>query len=144
MNTLFLVILAIIAGIACVIQGHFMGIMDQRIGTKESVFITYAGGGILIALVMLFVRGGNLNSWPKVPWYALTAGIMGLIIVGTAGYTMPRLGLTKGFGVVIAAQLLGALAFDQFGFLGAAVRPMNLERILGILLLVLGAWLILK
>ena len=144
MNTLFLVILAIIAGIACVIQGHFMGIMDQRIGTKESVFITYAGGGILIALVMLFVRGGNLNSWPKVPWYALTAGIMGLIIVGTAGYTMPRLGLTKGFGVVIAAQLLGALAFDQFGFLGAAVRPMNLERILGSLLLVLGAWLILK
>ena len=144
MNTLFLVILAIIAGIACVIQGHFMGIMDQKIGTKESVFITYAGGGILIALVMLFVRGGNLNSWPKVPWYALTAGIMGLIIVGTAGYTMPRLGLTKGFGVVIAAQLLGALAFDQFGFLGAAVRPMNLERILGSLLLVLGAWLILK
>ena len=144
MNTLFLVILAIIAGIACVIQGHFMGIMDQKIGTKESVFITYAGGGILIALVMLFVRGGNLNSWPKVPWYALTAGIMGLIIVGTAGYTMPRLGLTKGFGVMIAAQLLGALAFDQFGFLGAAVRPMNLERILGSLLLVLGAWLILK
>ena len=144
MNTFFLVVLAIIGGIACVFQGHFMGIMDQKIGTKESVFITYAGGGILIALVMLFVRGGNLNSWPKVPWYALTAGIMGLIIVGTAGYTMPRLGLTKGFGVMIAAQLLGALAFDQFGFLGAAVRPMNLERILGSLLLVLGAWLILK
>ena len=144
MNTLFLVILAIIAGIACVIQGHFMGIMDQRIGTKESVFITYAGGGILIAIVMLVVRGGNLSSWPRVPWYALTAGIMGLIIVGTAGYTMPRLGLTKGFSVVIAAQILGALAIDQFGFFGAAVRPMNFERIFGSLLLVLGTWLILK
>jgi len=144
MSTFFLVILATIGGIACVFQGHLMGIMDQKIGTKESVFITYTGGGVLVALMMLFVRGGNLSSWPKVPWYALTAGIMGLIIVGSMGYTMPRLGLTKGFTVLIAAQLLGALAFDQFGFLGAVTRPMNLERILGSLLLVVGTWLILK
>jgi bacterial/archaeal transporter family-2 protein len=144
MNTLFLVIFAAIAGISCVIQGHFMGIMDQKIGSKESVFITYAGGGLLVGLMMLFVGGGNLNSWPKVPWYALTAGIVGLIIVGSIGYTMPRLGLTKGFTVVIAAQLLAALAFDQFGLLGATVRPMNLERILGGMFLVLGSWLILR
>ena len=48
MNTLFLVIISMIGGIACVFQGHFMGIMDQEIGTKESDFITYAGGGILV------------------------------------------------------------------------------------------------
>ena len=121
-----------------------MGIMDQKIGTKESVFITYAGGGVLIGLMMLFVRGGHLNSWPKVPWYALTAGVMGLIIVGVFAYAVPRLGMTKGFAVMIAAQLLAALAFHQFGLLGAPVRPMNLERILGGLFLVLGTWLILK
>ena len=121
-----------------------MGIMDQEIGTKESVFITYAGGGLLVGLMMLFARGGNLSSWPKVPWYALTAGIMGLIIVGSIGYAMPRLGLTKGFTVLIAAQLLGALAFDQFGFLGAGVKPINVERILGSLFLVVGSWLILR
>jgi len=144
MSTFFLVILAMIGGIACVVQGHFMGIMDQKIGTKESVFITYAGGGLLAGLMMLFARGSHLNSWSKVPWYALTAGIVGLIIVGTIGYTMPRLGLTKGFTVVIAAQLFGALAFDQFGLLGAVIRPMNLERILVSLLLVLSTWLILK
>jgi len=144
MSTFFLVILAMIGGIACVVQGHFMGIMDQKIGTKESVFITYVGGGLLAGLMMLFARGGHLNSGLKVPWYALTAGIVGLIIVGTIGYTMPRLGLTKGFTVVIAAQLFGALAFDQFGLLGAVIRPMNLERILGSLLLVLSTWLILK
>ena len=144
MNTLFLVIISIIGGVACVFQGHFMGIIDQKIGTKESVFITYAGGGLLAGLMMLFARGGHLNSGLKVPWYALTAGIVGLIIVGTIGYTMPRLGLTKGFTVVIAAQLFGALAFDQFGLLGAVIRPMNLERILGSLLLVLSTWLILK
>ena len=144
MNTLFLVFVAVMGGFACVFQGHFMGIMDQRIGTKESVFITYAGGSVLVVLMMLFARGGNLSSWSKVPWYALTAGMMGLIIVGCIAYTMPRLGLTKGFTVVIVAQLLGAVIFDQFGLLGAAVRPLNLERMIGGMFLVLGTWLILK
>jgi transporter family-2 protein len=144
MNALFLLIISIIGGIACVFQGHFMGIMDQEIGTKESVFITYAGGGVLVALMMLFARGGNLGSWSKVPWYTLTAGVMGLMVVGVFAYAVPRLGLAKCFAVMIAAQLLGALAFHHFGLLGAAVRPMNLERILGGVLLVLGTWLILK
>jgi transporter family-2 protein len=121
-----------------------MGIIDQEIGTKESVFITYAGGGVLVTLMMLLARGGHLNGWSKVPWYTLTAGVMGLIVVGVFAYAVPRLGLAKCFAVMIAAQLLGAFAFHHFGLLGAAVRPMNLERILGSLLLVLGTWLILK
>jgi transporter family-2 protein len=144
MNTLFLLIISMVGGIACVFQGHFMGIMDQEIGTKESVFITYAGGGVLVGLMMLFTRGGHLSSWPKVPWYTLTAGVMGLMVVGVFAYAVPRLGMAKCFAVMIAAQLLGALAFHHFGLLGAAVRPMNLERILGGMFLVLGTWLILK
>ena len=144
MNTLFLLIISMIGGIACVFQGHFMGIMDQNMGTKESVFITYAGGGILVAVMMLFARGGNLTSWSKVPWFTLTAGVMGLIVVGVFAYAVPRLGLAKCFAVMIAAQLLWALVFHHFGLLGAAIRPMSLERTFGGLLLVLGAWLILK
>jgi transporter family-2 protein len=144
MNTLFLVIIALVGGIACVFQGHFMGMMDQKMGTRESVFITYAGGGALVTLMMLLSRGGNLSNWPKVPWYVLTAGIMGLIVVGVFAYAVPRLGLAKCFAVMIAAQLLGAFVFHHFGVLGAAVRPMNLERIFGGMFLVLGTWLILK
>jgi transporter family-2 protein len=94
--------------------------------------------------MMLFARGGHLSSWPKVPWYTLTAGLMGLMVVGVFAYAVPRLGLAKCFSVMIAAQLLGALAFHHFGMLGAEVRPMNLERILGGMFLVFGTWLILK
>src|SRR4030042_913998 len=129
MNTTVLVILAIIGGIAVALQGHFMGIMDQRIGSKESVFITYASGGILAAVMMIAARGGHLNAWQNVPWYALTAGALGLVIVGTIGYTVPRLGLTMAFTVIVASQLVVAVMLDHFGLLGAAVRTLDLTRI---------------
>jgi len=144
MKTAVLVVLAIVGGIAVSLQGNFMGIMDQRIGSKESVFITYASGGILAALMMIAARGGHLNAWQNAPWYALTAGALGLVIVGTIGYTVPRLGLTTAFTVIVASQLVVAVMLDHFGLLGAAVRTLDLSRITGLVLLILGVWLVLK
>ena len=144
MNATVLVILAIVGGIAVALQGHFMGIMDQRIGSNESVFITYASGGVLAALMMIVARGGHLRAWQNAPWYALCAGILGLVIVGTIGYTVPRLGLTAAFTVIVASQLVVAVILDHFGLFGAAVRAMDLPRITGLILLILGVWLVLR
>ena len=80
-----LIILAAIGGVAVTIQGQFMGLMDKNIGTLESVFITYTGGGILAALAMIAFRGGNLKAIQTVPWYGLSSGLIGLFIVGTIG-----------------------------------------------------------
>ena len=136
--------LAIMGGIATAFQGHFMGIMEQRMGWKESIFITYAVGGILVSLVMLTVRGVNLGSWSKLPWFVFTAGILGLIIVGTIGYTVPRLGMARAFTVMIAAQLIAAMALDHFGLLGATVRMLNMYRVTGFVIMIVGVWMILK
>jgi len=143
MSITVLVILAIVGGIANATQGQFMGIMDERIGSKESVFITYAVGGLLIALIMIASRGGHLSSWQNAPWYTLTAGFLGLLIVGTVGYTVPRLGMAKAFTVIVASQLLTALLFDQFGLFGAAVRTMDWSRVAGLIFTILGVWLVL-
>ena len=117
-NYVFLVIIAAIGGVAVALQGQFMGLMDKSIGTRESVFITYFSGGMLAALVMLADRGGNLKAWQGVPWYALGSGVVGLFIVGTIGYTVPRMGLSKAFTIMIAAQFIAAALLDHFGLLG--------------------------
>jgi len=139
---LLLILVAIIGGVAVTLQGQFMGLMDGGIGTRESVFITYAGGGLVIALVMLAARGGNLRAWASVPWYALTAGLLGLVIVGTIGYTVPRLGLAVAFTIIVAAQFVMAALIDHFGWLGAAARPLGPSQLAGVGLLILSVWLI--
>ena len=143
-NYIVLIIIAAIGGAAIALQSQFMGLMDKNIGTRESVFITYVSGGIIAALVMLAARGGNLKAWHGVPWYALGSGVVGLVIVGTIGYTVPRMGLSKAFTIIVATQFIVAALLDHFGLMGAAVRPMELTRLLGIVVLILGVWLIMK
>ena len=101
-------------------------------------------GGLLAALAMIACRGGNLRAVQTVPWYALSSGLMGLVIVGTIGYTVPRLGLSKAFTVIVAAQFMMAAILDHYGLLGAAVRPMDMSRLAGMALLVVGVWLIVR
>ena len=144
MSTVFLISIAIMAGIAVTLQGQFMGLLDRGLGTIESVFVTYAGGGLMITLLMIAFRGGNLKNWQGVPWYAFGSGILGLIIVGSIGYVVPRLGVAKGFTLIIASQFLSASLIDHFGFFGAAVRPMDMMRSLGLGLMLLGVWLVVK
>ena len=143
-NYILLIIIAAVGGAAVALQSQFMGLMDKNIGTRESVFITYVSGGILAAVVMLAARGGNLKAWPNVPWYALSSGIVGLVIVGTIGYTVPRMGLSKAFTIIVSSQFVVAALLDHFGLLGAAVRPLDLTRLTGIIVLMLGIWLIMK
>jgi transporter family-2 protein len=143
-NYILLVSTAAVGGLAVAFQAQFMGLMDKTMGTLESVFITYASGGVLIGLVMLVHGGGNLGAWRAVPWYALTAGAMGLIIVGTIGYTVPRLGLVLAFTILVASQFLTGAVVDHFGLLGATVRPLDPSRLLGMAVLLAGVWLIMR
>ena len=145
MNTLtLLIIIAAISEIPMTLQAQFTGLMDKHIGTLESMFITYGSGGLLIGLAMLLNRGGNLAAWQGVPWYALFAGVLGLVIVGTLGYSTARLGLVTALTIIVASQFITGAFLDHFGVLGADLRPLNLTRISGIGLLLLGTWLVVK
>ena len=119
-----------------------MGAMTEIMGAKESVFVTYTSGAIIITLLVLVLGANHLSAWRAVPWYAFFAGALGLIIVGTVGYVVPRLGLATGFTLIVAAQFVMAALIDHFGWFGSTVRPMDVSRLIGLGLLLAGVWLL--
>jgi transporter family-2 protein len=144
MNMQLLAAITVIGGVATALQAHFMGLMDKRLGTLESVFITYFSGGALIGLIMLLQRGGNLSAGAAVPWYAYTSGALGLVIVGALAYSTPRIGLVAAFTIFVSAQFAMGALVDHFGWLGAAVRPLNASRLAGMAVVLVGVWLIIR
>ena len=144
MANLFVVFLAMMGGIATAIQGQFMGLLSVAMGPLESVFITYAGGAVVVAMAMVVAQGGNLKAWNTVPWYALTSGLMGLVIIGAIGYVVPRLGVAAGFTVMVATQFVAGAIIDHYGLFGAMVRPMDLTKALGLGLLMVGVTLLVR
>jgi transporter family-2 protein len=134
-------LVAIVGGIAVALQAQLMGLLDRQIGTVESVFITYGSGGLLIGLVILLMRGGNLSMWQNVPWYAFLSGVIGLVIVAAIGFSAPRLGLVTAFTIMVAAQFIIGAFLDHYGFFGAEVRQLNMEKIIGMVTVLVGVWL---
>ena len=144
MSFIYLVIIAAVGGIAVAVQGQLMGSIDKQVGTLESVFVTYGGGGFLIGIIMILLRGANLSGLSQVPWYTLLAGPMGLVLIAAIGYSVPRLGLVPAFTILVAAQFIAAALIDQFGLFGAEVRQINLSRVTGMLVMLVGIWLAMR
>lgn len=143
MGVLGLVLIAALAGFAIALQGQLMGAIDRSVGTLNSVFITYGLGGLLAAIIWLASRQ-PLTGARHIPWYSWSAGAMGLVIVGAIGYSAPRLGLSRAMIVIVGAQILTAVVIDQFGLLGAPLRPVDLARGAGIALTMAGVWLVVR
>jgi transporter family-2 protein len=143
-NSIILILVAAIGGVAIAVQAQMMALLDKGIGTMESVFITYGGGGLVIGLIMLAMRGGNLSEWSNVPLYPLLAGIVGLLIVGSIGYSTPRLGLVITFTLMISFQFIAGALIDHYALFGAELRQLTLSRMFGIAIMLLGVWIVIR
>lgn len=135
---------AIIGGIAVGLQGPLASLIGQRLGAIESVFIVHLGGAIGAGLILLFYRGGSMSNWRNVPWYALCAGLFGLIVISALTFTIPRIGATASFLFLVCGQLIIGLVLDQFGLFGITQRSIEPVRLLGIVVAMLGFWMLVR
>jgi len=143
MDTILLIILVGLAGgVAVGLQSPMASMITQRLGIFESVFIVHIGGA-LVALIPL-VYGSKLSQWRSVPWYALSAGIFGLVVIASISYIIPRAGVATSITTIVAGQLLVGTILDQYGWLGVAVKPLDVTRILGLGVVLVGVWLTAK
>jgi transporter family-2 protein len=55
---------------------------------------------------------------------------------------IPRIGVTTMLAASIAGQLIIASIIDHYGFFNVTVHPISLSRIAGIIMLLLGIFLI--
>jgi transporter family-2 protein len=140
-SVLFVILVGLVGGVAVGLQSPLASMLSQRLGMLESVFIVHVGGAIISLLPLLIIGGGRLGQWRTAPWYALGAGVFGLIVIVAISYTIPRVGVAAAITAVVAGQITTAAILDHFGLLGAAVRPIDAPRALGLAVVMLGVWL---
>ena len=93
--------------------------------------------------VLLYLRGGEkIRNWNTLPWYMLGAGVFGVILYLTINVTLPKLGSTWMVTLIITGQLIIGVIIDHFGWLGVPVHSVSLSRIIGVLALLGGGYMI--
>lgn len=135
--------IGLIGGVAVAVQASLAGIITEQLGVVENAFVVF-GGGFLTALILILInQGGKLRSLGSLPWYVYLAGPLGVIIITSIGFAIPRIGLAGTLTLIVVSQLLIGVIFDHFGWL-TVLRPIDISRLVGVALLFLGTWIVLK
>ncbi len=142
-----LYILPFLAGVAMTIQA---GVNSQLRAILNNpllaAFISFITGTVALGIMLLFSRKviPSLKIYGTIDWYNLTGGLLGAFFVMVVILTVREIGTANLFALVIAGQFLTALIFDHYGLIGFKINPVSIQKILGVLLIVVGAYLINK
>jgi transporter family-2 protein len=138
--------LAISAGLAGSVQVAVMSRLGERIGVFQALGFSTLLTAVLAFAVLVAVRhtAAGYERALHQPWWMLIGGVMGLLIVFTVTYAGPRIGVAATVGILIAGQLAAGAAIDRWGLFGSERIALHWPRLLGILLLGVGAALSLK
>ena len=133
----------------------FLLAIQGSINTQLTTYLKHPLQGALvnftvgtIALIALnFVFKTQIPDWTHVktaPWFLFIGGMLGAIFVSSVIFFIPKIGVTTVLAASIAGQLIAASIIDHFGFFGVTVHPISTGKIIGILLLLGGIFLIQK
>jgi uncharacterized membrane protein YdcZ (DUF606 family) len=155
-------------GVTQALQIALLGAMNRARGPAEAAYISILGtlAGLTLALTLRSLMGSRPALPAPFDHPALTGAValasgtllvfglrglpLGYAVTGltavpyllAASYLAPRIGVGLFLAALIAGQLGGGVVLDHFGVLGAATRPVDLIRIVGIAALLTGVVLV--
>lgn len=140
------IILPALAGLLLPIQGLINARSGAILGSPFwATLINFVSGTVAVIIILTLTRV-PVPSWEQVgrmPAYGWITGFFGMFFVTQAVITLPKLGAAAMFAVLITAQMIASLAYDHFGVLNTA-HPVTSERLVGVILLLAGVFLILR
>ena len=139
--------LALVVGMGVIVQ---TGANTQLSTTLDNPYlaslISFAVGTVALLIINMFVGGGfsSLNTLQDkhTGWWIWSGGIIGAFFVTSIIVMVPVLGSTRLFALTIAGQLIFSVIVDHYGWMGFPLQPVNLKKILGVLLLIVGTILV--
>jgi bacterial/archaeal transporter family-2 protein len=145
-STALAALLALAAGLGGAVQIAVQGRLGDRVGSIEAM-ATASLIGALIALGVLLVSRQSLagiGDAAGAPKWMLLGGVMSALIILAITVAGPRIGIVATTAVLIAAQFTLAAIIDRYGWFGVKEIALTWPRVLGIVLLFVGAALTLR
>lgn len=140
-------LISILAGVAVALQ---TGVNSQlRTDTNNPVLtalISFLVGTVMLVILYMSV----FRQSPAFPdgyaftWWKFTGGILGVIYVISIVIAAPRIGAANALAFIVGGQFVAAIIIDHYGYIGLPVVRISAYRIMGIVLLLAGVYLIQK
>ena len=136
--------IGVVAGGLVAIQSVLNANLGQRAGNLGAVLLlTFVSTASLILLIVCFPSTASFKNLPGLSeWYLYLGGLLGIAILAAPILLVPRIGTTSTVISIILGQCILALLIDQFGMLSSPRVEISTARIMGVLLVGIGAYLV--
>jgi len=146
MNKIVWISLTFLAGALLPLQAGLNAKLGKAGGSPiHASMISFIVGALsLVAYVLVTKQQISWTGMRTAPAYSWIGGAMGAFYVTMIVLAFPRLGPGLTFGMVVAGQMVFSVLLEHFDILVAEKHPVNLFRIMGVLLIVIGVIIIRK
>lgn len=106
-----------------------------------AALISFAVGTLCLFLIACYQGNLNANMLKAITqqsWWKFIGGILGACVVFGTILLAPKIGLANMFLLVILGQILSSVFLDSIGAFGLQVKNISLEKIIGILVILIG------
>jgi len=138
--------LALIAGFLFPFQASVNSQLGREIGGPIAATVISFAFGLAVIVTADLVAFRQIPTLADVlrqpPYLLFTGGTIGAVYLGASVFLAPRIGVGALLCLVVAGQLVGALAIDRLGLFGLAVRELSIGRVAGAGLVFVGALLV--
>lgn len=136
--------LAVVAGLCNSMQGPTNTALSMHVDRAQASFVSFAGGTILLGVLVLLFGQGDLSGVLRVPWWQDITGLYGFLVIVSVVYATPRLGIAFTLMILMFGKLLTGAVIDTFGLFTASPQVLSIGRIVGLLIVAAGIILVTK
>jgi bacterial/archaeal transporter family-2 protein len=139
--------LPILCGVTIAIQAIVNGQLREAIGSPLlAALISFLTGTLLLLILIAIMREPipSLQTFRQVSWSKWTGGLLGAFFVLAVIISIQKIPSANLFALIITSQFITALLVDHFGWFGAIQSAANPVRLAGVVLLIVGAYLIIR
>lgn len=134
--------LVILAGMGLSVEAGLLGPLGAKVGHLWATLSIFGVGTALLFLLLLFSGPQPGPAFSQLPRWQLLGGVLGPIYVVVLTLAAPHIGIAMTMIAILSGQVGKSVLIDHFGWFGSARKPVNGERWLALVLIVVALILI--
>lgn len=139
------ILVGLLAGFAIANMTPINACLREKVGSPLIAIVISILISTLVMLIATLITGQNL--WPDMAFVTSHSpiiwigGVIGAIYVTSNILMFPKIGAIETVVLPLLGQILTGLLIDVFGLLNLPKVPLHAEKIIGVLLLMIGLWI---
>jgi transporter family-2 protein len=146
--TVLLWCLALVSGALIPVQAASNAALSRTVGDNVPfaalTLFVLAATATAAAIVVSGKGFPAAAALKEAPWWSFSGGPIVAFYVFTITFSSPRLGVGTSIALIVAGQVLSALAIDHFALLRSLQFTLTWARAAGAVLMIVGAFLALR